>query len=94
MRFVYGPSILTDAPKYGSGAYQVDVFSDIGTTDADEIAALSQHAIGESVPDGYLFSIYFIDTISTYDGGVDCYHSIFQIISRLKSRPVGVILLG
>jgi hypothetical protein len=94
MRFVFGPTLLTDAPKYGNGTYQVDVFSDLGTTDADEIAALAKNAIGEAVPDGYLFSIYFIDSISTFDEGFDCYHSIFQIISRLKSRPSGVTLLG
>ncbi len=94
MRFVFGPSSLTDAPKYGKASYQVDVFSDVGTTDADEIAALAQHAIGENVADGNLFSIYFIDSFSSYDDGFDCYHSIFMVESRLKRRPAGVILLG
>jgi hypothetical protein len=94
MKFVFGPSSLTDAPKYGSASYQVDVFSSIGVSDADEIAALSQTAVGESVPNGGLYSIYFIDSISTYDEGFDCYHSIFIISVRLKRRDAGVTLLG
>jgi len=94
MKFVFGPSSLTDAPKYGSASYQVDVFSDVGVTDADEIAALAQVAVGDSVPNGYLFSIYFIDSFSSYDDGFDCYHSIFIIQCRLKRRPAGVTLLG
>ena len=94
MSFVFGPSSLTDAPKYGSASYQVDVFSSIGVSDADEIAALAQIAVGEAVSAGGLYSIHFIDSISTYDDGYDCYHSIFIISVRLKRRDAGVVLLG
>jgi len=94
MFFVYGPAMLADAPKYGNARYQIDVFSAMGTSDSDEIAALSIMALGESVADAHLYSIYYYELESSYDDGFDCYHSIFQLVSRIKTRPSGVTLLG